>query len=502
MEKEEYFYCEKCNIIPLVHLIAQGSNIKVFVVCKCEKKLISYDLFKKTFYHKEKKENISSMKEEELNNNINIEEITKQYKDLKEEINKYNLEIKNNIISHYHTKIKEIEKLYEDNKNMNDNLELFMNGLISNYEKDNKNYSNINNILINTNLNKYYKKKLSNYKFENLNDMTFISYEREAKNYFINQHIISPDISELKTIKYLSGHDDSINCFVEINDNNKKLGVSCSRDSYIILYDLAEMKQIIKFVGHEKGVNYIIKSSTNNLISCGDDSSIKIWPIVNQDNYKEISIKNIFEIKTSEPIKKIIDLGDNRIIAGSNKGIYIYENDNSKLNLVKELKKDKINDIILFENDGEKLIVGYTGTEVFVVDLNGLRVLNEIKCEGPYWQNNLVQINNEDVIYGNNKELYVINIKKGKIKLSKATSGYINCIFKLKDGSIIRGERDGIRRYKGDTLDELPPLIEPFDDYDDNHSAEHLNYLYELSDGNIVLCYRNSSIKLCKLKTG
>ena len=189
-------------------------------------------------------------------------------------------------------------------------------------------------------------------------------------------------------------------------------------------------------------------------------------------------------------------------MAGSNKGIYIYENDNSKLNLIKELKKDKINDIILFENDGEKLIVGYTGTEVFVVDLNELKVLNEIKCEGPYWQNNLVQINNEDVIYGNNKELYVINIKKGKIKLSKATSGYINCIFKLKDGSIIRGERDGIRRYKGDTLDELPPLIEPFDNYDDNHSAEHLNYLYELSDGNIVLCYRNSSIKLCKLKTG
>jgi WD40 repeat protein len=332
--------------------------------------------------------------------------------------------------------------------------------------------------------------------------MTFISYEREAKNYFINQHIISPDISELKTIKFLSGHNDSINCFIEINDDKKKIGVSCSRDSYIILYDLTEMKQIIKFIGHEKGVNYFIKTSTNNLISCGDDSLIKIWPIINEENYKEGNIKDIFEIKTNEPIKKIVDVGENRILAGSNKGIYIYENVNSKLNLIKELKKDKINDIFLFENNEEKLIVGYTGTEVFVLELNELKILNEIKCEGPYWQNNLVQINNEDVIYGNNKELYVINIKKGKIKLSKATSGYINCIFKLKDGSIIRGERDGIRRFKGDTLDELPPLIEPYDDYDDNHNSEHLNYLYELSDGKIVLCYRNSSLKLCKLKTG
>ena len=348
-------------------------------------------------------------------------------------------------------------------------------------------------------MNKYYKKKLSNFKFENLNDMTFISYEREAKNYFSNQHIISPDISELKTIKYLSGHNDSINCFIEINDK-KQLGVSCSRDSYIILYDLTEMKQIIKFVGHEKGVNYLIKTSTNNLISCGDDSFIKIWPIINEDNYKEGSIKNIFEIKTDEPIKKIIDLGENKIIAGSNKGIYIYENLNSKLNLIKQLKKDKINDIILFENDGEKLVVGYTGTEVFVIELNDLKIINEIKCEGPYWQNNLIQINNEDVIYGNNKELYVINIKKGKIKLTKATSGYINCIFKLKDGSFIRGERDGIRRFKGDTLDELPPLIEPYDDYDDNHNSEQLNYLSELYDGKIVLCYRNSNLKICKLK--
>ena len=84
--------------------------------------------------------------------------------------------------------------------------------------------------------------------------MTFINYEREAKNYFNNQHIISPDINEFKTIKYLSSHDDSVNCFAEMNEN---IGVSCSRDSYIVFYNLTEMKQFLKFVGHEGGVNYI-----------------------------------------------------------------------------------------------------------------------------------------------------------------------------------------------------------------------------------------------------
>ena len=164
--------------------------------------------------------------------------------------------------------------------------------------------------------------------------------------------------------------------------------------------------------------------------------------------------------------------------------------------------KDKINDIQLLKNENEKKLIGYTGTELFVIDLNNRKILNEIKCEGSYWQNNLVQISKEEVIYGNNKELYIIDINKGQIKLRKNTTGYINCIFKLNDGSIIRGERDGIRRYTRNTLDELPPLIEPYDDYDDNHTAEQLNYLYELTDGKIVLCYRDSSIKIGKLKTG
>ena len=337
--------------------------------------------------------------------------------------------------------------------------------------------------------------------------MTFISYEKEAKNYFENQHIISPDISEFRTIKYLSGHNDSTNCFLEMKQN---IGVSCSRDSYIIFYNLIEMKQFLKFKGHEKGVNFIIKTNSNNLISSGEDLTIKIWPLINEqdfanNNKKEEQINPILEIKTDEPIKKLIDLGENKIATCSHKGVYIYEynlNDSPKINLIKTLKKDKINDIILFKNENETLIIGYTVTELFVVDLNELKILKEIKCEGPYWQNSCVQINNDEVIYGNNKELYIIDIKKGQIKLTKSTTGYINCIFKLKDGSIIRGERDGIRRYTKNNLEELPPLIEPYDDYDDNHTAEQLNYLYELPDGKIILCYRDSSIKIGKLKTG
>ena len=164
MEKEKkkgYYYCSKCNSIPLVHLVAKGENLKVYAVCKCEKKYLSYETFNKTYFQENKKDNLSNIKECPLpNENINLEEKEKQYNELKEEINKYNLELKNNLIDYYQKKIKEIEKCYKDNNKINENLENFVNILFNNYKNDNKNSSNISNILNNTNLNKNYKKKI------------------------------------------------------------------------------------------------------------------------------------------------------------------------------------------------------------------------------------------------------------------------------------------------------------------------------------------------------
>ena len=95
-KKEGYFYCNKCNAVPLIHLMTKGDNLKVFTVCKCDKKLISYETFNKLFLNENKKENLLNIKEDIDNDeNVNIEERIKQYKELKEEINKYNLDLKN-----------------------------------------------------------------------------------------------------------------------------------------------------------------------------------------------------------------------------------------------------------------------------------------------------------------------------------------------------------------------------------------------------------------------
>lgn len=510
IKDEGYYYCEKCLSIPLVHILSQKDSLKIFSMCKCFKNLLSYESFNKYYYHPEKKDNLSEIRTNQENNeDINIPQKISEYKQLKEEINKYNIELKNNLIEHYTQKIKEIENIYENNKKINDNLEKIMNRLILNYSLNEKHNSNINNILYNINMNKYYKKNLAKFKIEELNDMTFISYEKEVKNYFSNQHIISPDINEFKTIKYLSGHDDSVNCFLELQKN---IGVSCSRDNYIIYHDLISMKPILKFKGHQGGVNYIAKDQDNFLISCGEDSCIKIWEQININEYLnnnknfEIEIKPKIEIKTDEAMKKIIYLEKetNQILTCSHKGIYLYSYDikELKFNLIKSIKKDKINDIILFNSDKDIFIVGYTSSnEIFSLDKE-FNLIKEIKCESVFWQNCLIQTTKDEIIFGNNKSLNIIDIEKGIIKLSKQTTGYINCLFKLSDGSIIRGERDGIRRYSKNTLDELPPIIQPYDDYDDNHKAEQLNYIYEFPDGKLVLCYRDSNIKLGILKIG
>jgi len=72
-------------------------------------------------------------------------------------------------------------------------------------------------------------------------------------------------------------------CFLELDNS---ICASCSNISdSIYLYDLNNLNNNnIFFQAHSKSVNWIIKSNKNNIISCGNDGLIKIWPIIT-DNY-------------------------------------------------------------------------------------------------------------------------------------------------------------------------------------------------------------------------
>ena len=104
MEKSG-FYCIKCNSIPLIQIVPKIQEIKLFITCKCNKKLINYDAFLKNYYVKNLNyENISSSpiltenldkKCVDQNKNIDIEKIKKNFYNIQEIVNKHILEIKN-----------------------------------------------------------------------------------------------------------------------------------------------------------------------------------------------------------------------------------------------------------------------------------------------------------------------------------------------------------------------------------------------------------------------
>lgn len=514
------YLCPKCNTIPLISIYPKDSDIKIFTVCKCDKKLYSVDAFIKEFY----KENVTKNEETTTNEEkeINIEEKITEFNKIKEEMNQYNLLLKNSVVEKYQAKIKEIEAAYEKNKEINSLIEKIIFQLISNYNTNKKNLENLNNLLNNYNLNKTHKNRQIDYNNKKYN-LQLESLTKETLNFFKKEYILSPLKNSLKTEKFLTNHNDSVTSFLEIESPLFKGGVSSSKDGYIILYSIKETPTpLLKFKAHQGGVVWVTKISEegNNIISCGEDSMIKIWPSFKNEDFEGVTkleerkIEPLVEFKCPENMKKIFDLGDKKIVACSLKGIYIYEYDidSKKINLVSNLVKDKIQDMILFNDNNnqskkEKLLGGYSATNLFFVKINcednyKLQLINETENKGVFFPNNLIQINQEEVVYGDNNNLKVYNVNEAQVKISKATEGYITCLICLNDGTFIRGERDGIRRFKISNLEELPPLIQPWDGYDFNHTTEHLNYLYQLKNGKVVLCYKDSTIKVCSLLSG
>ena len=98
----------------------------------------------------------------------------------------------------------------------------------------------------------------------------------------------------------------------------------------------------LNYIAHIKYVNYIIKSNYNNIISCGEEGLIKIWPVINNDFINDI-IKNesnkankIIDInlqpileykvesKDKKKIEKMINIKDDKILACSSKIIFLF----------------------------------------------------------------------------------------------------------------------------------------------------------------------------------
>ena len=90
------------------------------------------------------------------------------------------------------------------------------------------------------------------------------------------------------TIKTFFNHRKEVTCTIEIKSG---ILASSSLDNYIILYNLERKKSIYKFNTYNNGINMLLKMNEDNIISCGGDNKIKVWPKIEEKNLELINSK-------------------------------------------------------------------------------------------------------------------------------------------------------------------------------------------------------------------
>ena len=343
------YYCKKCNSIPLIQIIPKINNIKILTSCKCNKQYQNIDSFIKNYYFQDIDAlNITSKdknKKEFCQNNqkekdFDIKLIIDKFNKAKEKLYKEGLELKNKIIDFYQRKIDKINEVYNSYIINNNKIILLIEQIIKSYQLITDNQTSIkninNNCLFNEN-NKARKLMNDNFNLEKTFEMIV--------EYFKEEYIFSDTcIKEGFEIKSFFYNKNSVKCLIEMGNNI--CAASLNNDPNIILFDLNNLNEAkIAFKAHQRKISWI----DNNLITCGDNGEIKIWPVINQNFISErlksneneegtfykankliyFDIKAILiyksEDKEMEKIEKMIEIKDNEFLAFSPKRIFLYK---------------------------------------------------------------------------------------------------------------------------------------------------------------------------------
>jgi len=542
LNKYSGYYCQKCNLIPLIQIIPQKNNIKIFSSCKCNKQYQNIESFIKKYYKKDivdinkisKESNINEYykyKKNNEENKVDINLIINKLNKAKEKIKNEGREIKDRIIEIYEKKINEINQMYDKYIEKNNNIILVIEQMIKSYQLINDNQSNINNLLNNCNFNDKIKSTnlLNNY-------YTLDSLVKNVESYFNKELIIlDPSESEGFENKYIFFNNYSIKTFIELD---KGICSSCSNNqTNINVYDINDLNnENYSFKAHLKSVNWIIKSSQNNIISCGEDGLIKIWPIITKSlllemktniieekdskAYKskkvnDIILKPLYEMKFGDEdimlIKKMINLRNDKFVACSKGTVFIFryiineDNNNIKIELIQNYNSIYlIKEIFVIIKDKDEIIALNNNFYLMFLDTFNLGVINKLSIKS-IAKNCLIQLNQNELLYQEGNYFKLVDINKFKIKLIIKININNDFLLNMNDGTIIQSNYFGIKRYFIKTMEELPSLIQFNNDddyYDDSYELynEKIIYIYKLKDGRVITCYQDGRIEICHLK--
>ena len=321
--------------------------------------------------------------------------ITSDIAAIKQKLNEHNTFLKNEIINELTQQIELINKVYEYNKNINDDIFKLVDVLIENYFFAKTNYFTISNIINNSNINikHLYEPNENETLSESIDKL--LTYFNET---FIFEESKGIDLTNAcYQVQSIHEHDGYINSLLVLPDDRVVSGSSGDNTIKVFSFQGIQYHCDISIKNsHKGGVNNLcymnnVNTSPNEhiILSSGADNEIKVWKIFKH----KMTLLNTINITENTNVIKIVPASNRSnptcalaTVACENGNVCVY---NMKLNneLVKVLKIGNWNCstviTVLFIKKKEMLVTCYDNDVLVMWEMKGFQVVSvfqEVEC--------------------------------------------------------------------------------------------------------------------------
>ena len=461
------FYCSeshKYHIFSLIDLLLQ--------CCQCE-------IFEGNI------ESYRDGKEMALSNEELIS-IKNNFKTLKEKLSKKNKLIKDKIIqsmpkqnslTEFQTKLyQKFEKTFNNNSFYNELLLCFIQMSINTYEQAFNRYHSQAIICTLRNYTDYSdefdENDIQNYEIKNditkdlLNGINYFK-----RNFIIKVYEPEIDLTKFKNKSNITISNDDIMCFRYLN--KYKILLLGSTYGKIYCFNIEQNKCFLTIHAHKEeeenrgnwGILYITEIEGNRLITCCEDSTMKLWEIVDKSNEKnksKIDIKYITVIRGHrDMVRKVIQLKRGKNKQNKNNKLvtcsfdccvgFWEEKSKNKFELLRIIKSHKywINEIYEIY-DGRIFAIGGEH-DPFLKIWDPTNYSFELVNEPMFSVNHdtIIEINKDFyIIGGSHTYLYLFRLSgKMIIRYIYIDKMYINSLFLLSDGNLLADSGKNMIKY-------------------------------------------------------
>lgn len=412
-------------------------------------------------------------------------EIDDKYQKVKTEYEEKTKTLKNKYITKLKGMINRINKAFEYNKKINDNLSSFLSILFDNYNNCQNNHYILTNLISNLNfvdtIQINFEEEISDKNVDKLvsffNTYTFI--EKKYMNYLIN----------LNLKKAIIQKKSYVNCLLLLHDGRL---ASCYSDCSIKIHNKTDYSVAVSiYEAHSKGINNISQLKNNQILSCSDDKTIKIWEILEKE-YKFITAINYH----SSEVVKALPLRNDKVASFvfNAKNIKIWSSNPPYTLITKNLKHKGTVESILEIKKKNMLVTACSDRILRFFNLDNYQCNHTINNVQSSSRNGMIEIENDCIIISGFDVLIVVNTIDYSIvkKVEDRIFGIINAMLLLPDRSLLIGcgqmeEKIFIQI----ELEEFGFVSEKIEAHQSN-----INSLVCISDHSFASCSDDKSIKI------